>query len=238
MTLKNTKTILFASLIVAMILPFSMVDFATAETDKTKFSKTDIDKSFKNSKGYVHVEKKTQQMTVDEKKMLKDGIDKNDIKIMKEWAKLNNKVMKPFMSGDKEGLGAALAEAAVGSFSYLTNSKTTKIGAVDDDVSNVSYITPVGFWDLTACGITYGSTEHADPIHNIGLSGFSTLESAQSTLSGNEYYEVEWPWIDSGDEGKVYAKVNTTGYGDCTNGEFRDENHIYNNSWHYQFELV
>ena len=78
----------------------------------------------------------------------------------------------------------------MGPFSHLTNAKTTKIGVVDGDVSNVSYITPVGYWDLTACGITYGSTEHANPPVLLGISGQSSLANAQTTLVGLGHYQV------------------------------------------------
>ncbi len=131
------------------------------------------------------------------------------------------------MNGDKEGTGVALAEAANGPFSYLTNAQITTIGYDDNNVSNVSYITPVNYWSLSACGITYGSTEHPEPPLEIGLHGYDELSSAQSTLTSLGYYQVQWPWIDFRDNGKVYAKINTTGYGNCDNGEFRDENHIY-----------
>ena len=50
MTTKTIKTILFASLIAAMILPFSGMNYATAEEDPTvQELKSKPETSFKNS---------------------------------------------------------------------------------------------------------------------------------------------------------------------------------------------
>ncbi len=210
-----------------MILPFSGMGVAEAKVDEIKYTKSEIDKSFRNSEGYVSYENKNNQMKVDINKMIDDGIENKDIKIMSEWAELHNKVMIGHMNGDKEKTGTALFEAANGPFSYLVNAKTTKLGSVDDNISNVSYVTPISYWSLSACGITYGTTEHSEPPIEIYLHSYPDLSSAQTVIENDGYYQVQWPWIDFNDGGKVYAKINTTGYGDCTSGEFRDENHIY-----------
>ena len=151
--------------------------------------------------------------------------------------KITQQCMKSYMNGDREGTGAALAKAATGPFSHLTNAQTTAIGSNDGSVSNASYITPVNYWSLSACGITYGSTDHPEPPIEIGLHDYYSLSSAQSELASSGYYQVQWPWIDVGNDGKVYAKINTTGYGDCDNGEFRDENHIYD-TYHVKVDNV
>ncbi len=82
MTYKNVKTVPFASLIAAMILPFSGMNFAEAEIDEIKYSKSEIDKSFKNSEGYVSFEKQDNQMKVDVSEMIKNDLDMKDIRIM------------------------------------------------------------------------------------------------------------------------------------------------------------
>ena len=46
--------------------------------------------------------------------------------------------MISYMNGDKEGTGIALAEAANGSFSYLTNAQTTIIRSNDDENENIT----------------------------------------------------------------------------------------------------
>ena len=99
---KTSKTILFALLIAAMILPFSGMQAADAEVN-VKYNKSEVDKSFRNSEGYVSYEAQNNQMIVDVKKMTKDNLDAKDIKIMKSWAKLHNSIMVPYMIGDKTG---------------------------------------------------------------------------------------------------------------------------------------
>ena len=65
MTTKNVKTILFASLIAAMILPFNTVDFVEAEkSDKKSLVKDKIKEKMKQQSDKDKKEKKPRKNTL------------------------------------------------------------------------------------------------------------------------------------------------------------------------------
>lgn len=70
---KTIKTILFASLIAAMILPFNTMDFANAATDKNADNK--IDKSFEKVEKYD--DKIQKQLTKSDEKRIHEKVLKN-----------------------------------------------------------------------------------------------------------------------------------------------------------------
>lgn len=78
LTTKTIKTILFASLIVAMILPFSGMQFATAQTDKQAENETDERTKAELSKRIKSLES-NKQKTVDERHELKQ------YKLIQKW---------------------------------------------------------------------------------------------------------------------------------------------------------
>ena len=90
----------------------------------------------------------------------------------------------------------------------------------------------IDYWSLTACGITYGQTQHMNPEIELGVNGLSSLADAQNTLVSQVYHQIQSPWDDSRSVGFDYGKINSIGIGGCTGGEFRDENFIYTTGAH------
>lgn len=227
------KTILFASLIMAMILPFSGMNYANAEENKIKkqYTRAEIDNAFGVSEKYVTYTE-TKHMVVDVKSMNDDEVSKLDIHIMKKYAKLHNKLMNGILSGNEDRLNKAQSNLFDGQFKYLFNA--------DSDLPSTQW-----FHDLAACGITNGvtSTYPQTPSISIGEQGHSNEQSIRDELESQDLHYVNWPWSDWGDV--VYAEKNFTGQEECDNGEFRDEHHVYSpstsnghvNSWHTFVQL-
>ena len=229
MTLKNAKTILFASLLVAMILPFSGMNNAYADKQIVPYTLAQIDHAFSVSDGYVTVDQNN-QMKVDKKEMKKDGISKLDIKIMKKWAKIHNKTMEVRNSGDPKLILEHFEKIQNGKFRLLVDTTVPAIGVPTvsngDPISAFSH-SGQSFWSLTACGITYGQTQHTNPTANVGLNGYSSVAAAQTQLSNWGYTQLQVPYTDPQSVGFDYGKINSNGIGGCTGGEFRDEHFIY-----------
>ncbi len=226
------QTILFATLIAVMILPFnSESGIQSAEAAKEPYTLAEIDKAFTNSKGYVTYDSEG-NMVVDKKQMRKDSVSRDDIKIMKQWAKLNNKITEVIKTGDQTDIDNVMTKAQSGKFSLLTNATTTT------PQGGASGQTSVWFWSLNACGITYGQTSHLNPSKTVNKDGFDDLQSIQNSLVASGYHQIQHPWADRDSVGYDYGKKNLTGVGGCNEGEFRDENFIYSNTTTHHYGSV
>ena len=158
------------------------------------------------------------------KQMRKDGVSHDDIKIMSQWAKLNNKIMNVMGTGNQKKIDMVVEKAQSGKFRLLTDATTTapREGAVGQ--------TNVNYWSLTACGITYGQTSHENPPITINKNDYGKKANLQAALVSDGYHQIPLPWTDYGDVGLDYGKKNTTGVGGCNEGEFRNQNFIYSNT--------
>jgi len=220
MTLKNIKTILFAGLIVAMILPFSGMNYAEAE--KASYKLTHIDHAFEVGSKYISVDSDN-IMTVDKDSMMEDlDVIKKDIQILKHWARIHNETIEVKNSGDPELIQAHIEKTKDGRFSNLVDTIVPQLG----EITTQSH-PGQNFWSLTACGITYGQTQHANPPAIAGLDNYSTLTVAQNQLSVWGYIQMSVPYTLPADVGFDYGKINSNGIGGCTGGEFRDEHFLY-----------
>lgn len=216
MTTKNIQTILFAGLIAAMILPFSMVDSAEAAK---QYTRAEIDHAFTAADGYVtYVENNI--MKVDRDSMIADGVPYKDMKIMTKYAREHNKLMNALASGVESDIVTARENVLNGSFKNLFDAPT----------GDFELATDVDYWSLNACGVTSGnsSTWPSNPQIILGVSGYSSQSSIESALSSQDLHKVNWPYSDWGDV--VYAEKNFTGKGGCNEGEFRDEHHVYDDT--------
>lgn len=219
--MKNVKTIMFASLIMAMILPFSGMNYANADEQTiTPYTLEEIDSAFTNSEGYV-IYTETNRMIVLEKQMKQDGVSEDDIKIMSHWAKVNNKMMKANESGDRELVNQAFDIEREGKFQVFFNSEVTPIDP------NNPQPTPMNYFSSSACGITFGQTSHPHVRAELGLSGYSSQSDVQQVLVDMGYEPVWVPATDPALVYRDYSKTNWTGVGGCDNGEFRDQHVIY-----------
>lgn len=200
MIMKNAKTVLFASLIAAMILPFSGMQFAEAEE---VYDGTKVKEAFIQLDPYMTV--------TDEKKILFDiksanenGLDEKIIKIGKEYAKLQNDMIDSLKSGDTTNL--ILDEKQVTKFEKFFK----KIKNGDDTLFTQSTISAVY---AANCNV-WGPHAQPDAVHET-----STFTPITTYLIYKGYHQVQIPY--SGDPSIDYAK-KTTAYG-CENGVFREQ---------------
>lgn len=215
MTTKNAKTIFFASLIATMFMSFGSVQLADAEK---QYSRSSIDTAFTNAEEYVIYDKQTGHIGFDTKSMKKDGVSKKDIRIVEDFADINNELMD--MAFDEQSTKQDVREY----YSTLKNGQFKQL--FDPSTAQLRSYTG-SFWSLTACGITFGVTAHPHTNALYGIDGYSSLSSIQDALEDDGYYQVPWPAADWSNVGRDYAKINTTGVGGCDDGEFRDQNFIY-----------
>ncbi len=181
-----------------------------------KYSLDEINSAFENTENYVTYTDKKNQMKIDVASMKSDGIDKKDIKIIKQYAKVHNKIMKSFLNHGN--MTAVVDYAKTGKFSQLFT--PTELPITGQSHQNTDYLS------LYACGI-WAWQSHTEPPVLVGKQGYSSLSAIQKAIVSDGYHQVQQPWADKRDVGYTYAKINPIGIGGCNGGEFRDENHIY-----------
>ena len=248
MTTKTIKTVLLGVLVAVMFVPVMGMNNALAE--ETPYTLDEIDHAFTAAQRGDYVSTDDDNvMTVEKTRMQIDGVDNDNIKIISEWAELHNGAMKVMESGDKDAGMEYYKFTQEGKFRNLTfmgvptishpDEKTDNgsINNVDFTVANESKITSIShpgqnYWSLTACGITYGSTQHSNPTIQIGVNGHANLASAQLALSNLGYTQLQTPYADAANVGYDYGKANYSGQGGCTGGEFRDQQFIYTSGNH------
>ncbi len=212
---KTTKTILFASLIAAMILPTSMMGNAEAATTYTR---EQVNQAFSLAGDNVTFNDKN-KMKVDKAALSNDGMSQSDIKIIKEYAKLHNALIKAMIQEDEDKIEDAQDKLVYGDFAIVFNDPSAGEG-----------ISTQGWFDDNACGITNGNTStYPDtPTLYVGTDDHANENAIETWLENNGQHIVNWPYADWGD--LVYAEENSTGQGGCTSGEFRDEWNVYDDS--------
>ena len=199
------------------MLMFNGIQHTEAEEEYTR---AQIDTAFTNTENYIIHDLQTSNMSFDEVQMKADRVSKQDIKIVLEFAELNNGLMDLIANENstEAEIKDYFASLDEGQFKQLFNpSQHAK-----------SYTG--SYFSLTACGITFGVTAHEHDGADNGLSGYSSLSSIQDAVEADGYYQVQYPWADLRNVGVDYSKINTTGFGGCTDGEFRDEWNIYDDS--------
>ncbi len=214
MTTKTMKTILFASLITAMILPFGMMDEAQAKN--TYYDRNFIDRTFAIAQHNITYENETQHMILDVPSMIEDGLNQNQIIMVEEFANLQNELMDLTLNENpsETEIREHISSMENGKFRHLfeVNTATRYSGS---------------YFSLTACGITFGESAHPHYPATFGLNNHHTKQSIQNALESMGYYSVQWPYADWDNVGLDYGKKNYTGYATCDDGEFRDQHFIY-----------
>lgn len=224
MTMKKTKTVLFGSIFAALILTLMVGQVAEASTTYTRQQVTD---AFALAGDHVTFNAKN-KMKVDKASMSEDGMSSDDIKIVKQYARLHNKLIKAMIAEDKDAIATAKDNLHNGKFALVFNDPNATAAPSVQAASGAMSV--AGFLDDSACGITNGdtSTYPGTPTIILGATGHSTQSAIETWLVNNDQHKVSWPYADWGDI--VYAEKNSTGQGGCTSGEFRDEWHVYDAS--------
>jgi len=198
------KTGLFGALIVAMMLPFSAMDTASAQsTSETKYSKNYIERMFvllepvmnRDSNWYL-------SLRVDVAEDL--GLYPYDMQFASEFILMHNAVM----DADSENIDEALRPLTDGKFSNVFEQNIKK-----------------SFFSSTACGGHNMANPHPiDPDMEI-VRGFDSLKEAQRDLLQKRYHMVPLYATFGGEATRQidFAKVNATAYSDCSTGQFRDQ---------------
>ena len=157
------------------------------------------------------------------------GIVEKDMKIMTEWAELHNNLMDALLQKDERKIDVTMSEIKNGKFAPLTSAITMPISITPTTIKQVSW----SYFSLTACGITYGSTSHAEPTVVVGIHGYDDKDTAAKALEGLGFHEISYPYTDWDLRGYDFGKKNYAGYAECDNGEFRDQHVIYDESTHW-----
>ena len=214
MTTNNIKTILFASLIAVMLLPFNVMGEAQAEN---VYTRAQVDKAFARGDSNITFDENN-KINVDLRGMARSGLSTSDIMIVNEYAHLNNALVEAMINEDENAIELAGTNLIEGKFAYV----------FDDPTYDETQMSIQGYWDSSACGITNGvtSTYPDTPDLYIGTTGHANQAAIETWLTNNGQHIVNWPFADWGD--LVYAEKNFTGQEECDNGEFRDEWNVYN----------
>jgi len=212
MTYKNVKILLFASLITAMILPFSGMNFAKAETDKYKA--TEISNAIHVVTPYVTLnENDVASFTV---KTSKIPLDRKTIKIASEYMELQNSFNS--QAKDNPNEKPKIDEKLFEKFSKLEKEikerKNNSTNSIDNSIG-LEWILPEAFalWG-DVCGGQPINPHPAPTIYNHYRS-----QGAVVWLGSNGYSLV--PSYASNNYGSDYGKV-VSSYG-CENGEMRSQ---------------
>lgn len=210
---------MFGSIFAAMILAMMVGQVAEADTTYTR---QQVDTAFSLAGDHVTFNDKN-KMKVDKASMIEDGMSNDDIKIVKQYARLHNKLIKAMIAEDADAITTAKDNLHNGKFALVFNDPTPVAAAS-------AMASTQGYWDSSACGITNGvtSTYPGTPTIILGANGHATQSAIETWLVNNDQHKVSWPYADWGD--LVYAEKNLTGQGGCTDGEFRDEWHVYDAS--------
>jgi len=185
---KNTKTILFTSLIVTMILPFSMVDFVDAKKDDKDTHGKEIRNLFadidKDVKAYVKSDMK--DPTAKKAELKSKHADKLD----KIVSKIANKIGHEFSDTDHEGLKDLMIREHI---SEIYRQKI--VSEIPDDAITetikVGTLSPQGYFELPAAyasGNPYPITSWKQiTVDRTGGSGTDSANNSYNIEGGNDF---------------------------------------------------
>ncbi len=213
MNMNDAKAVLFASMIAVVILPFTI---QSADAEK-QYARASIAIAFANAEEYIAYDQ-TGRIGIDMQAMRENGISRQDIQIVEEFAFLNNELLDIILDENS-------TESNVRNYYDTLKSGSFK-PLFDPSARDLRSYTG-SYWSLSACGITFGVSAHPHPPSHNGIDGYASLSAIQSALVADGYYQVPWPGADWDAVGFDYAKLNLVGVGGCTDGEFRDQSYIY-----------
>ncbi len=210
MTTKTIKTILFASLIAALILPFSAMDFAEAKS--MKYEATEVSDAIKAITPYVALnEDGIAEFTVKKNAI---PLDKRTIKIASDYIELQTSYSK--QSKDHPQKRTSIDKDLVDKFSkFIEDVKQKKVKSESPaKISGFNWILPEAFAWGEVCGGAPWNPQSKPPVYEL-----YTSEGAVNFLLGDGYHLVEqYASLNFGDD---YAKV-ISAFG-CGNGEMRKQ---------------
>jgi len=199
MTYKNAKTILFAGLIAAMILPFSGMQFAEAK-ETEGYEVTNIESALKAIEPYATINEDG-SVTIDTDNAVKN-ISKQDLKIAKDYLNYQNHLVKQMRdTSDKKLVHDEYSEK-----------KFSKLFKHIQDVKSGESIGNNAWGDV--CG-----QSPWNPLPNPPVYLETGLPTASSYLISQGYHQVAI--YATGDYGNDYQK-NVSAYG-CYSDEMRQQ---------------
>lgn len=233
------KTILFASVIAAMILPFSMMDFADAapndkasdkaknkdksdkgkksdKANKVKYAAQDIQDAMQKANSYMSI---TDNIVTFDKKSAKQTMSMHEIKIMKDFVKMQNDyVQKVKDNPNKKHKFDSEIKDKFSEFKKQVKANKNKIKGVE---YFSQWILPEVFAWTSVCGGSWDEPHDEYSKKTIGT--YSSETSAATAALNLGYHQVSvyasnpLAYFETVDMGKF-----TTEYG-CNNGVFRDQ---------------
>ncbi len=211
MTYKNAKTTLFASLIVAMVLPFSGMNAAQGDAETQRYSPTQVSDTIKAITPYVILDENgLVQFTKDISEI---PLDLETIQIASDYIEMQNSFRSQAQNNPDEK--PVVSDELTEKFSEFTKDiqdKKTKSKELINDIIGFDWILPEAFAWGEVCG---GAPWNPLPAPQVYL--LYTIGSAVDYLLGDGYHQV--PIYASGNYGNDYAKeVNAYG---CYRGEMR-----------------
>ena len=203
MITKTTKTILFAAIIAAMILPFSSMDYANADKKNQDevYDGTQVKEAFILLDPYMTVTEE-RQITFDKKAAKEAGLSKKVIKFGKEYSELQNDMIKKVKKGDNVKLDKEKSKKFDKFFNKVKEGNTS---------FSLQSLIPVAY----AANCNYWGP-HNQPDAVAGTASFTPITNYLVYLG---YHQVQKPY--SGDPSIDYAK-DVTAFG-CDDGVFREQ---------------
>jgi hypothetical protein len=223
---KTIQTILFASLIAAMILPFSsMQGTAFAQKDTTGYEADEVDNALIDMEPYVTInEKKFAKIHVNEAK--KNGVSQESINITKDYVKMINNLAKEKQDNPKNKLKLSDSDKAKFSefFAKVKNVGSNKSKIVQTN-SYLDYLLPFAY--AIPCN-TFGP--HPQPATTFD-GPYSTRAVAIASLSSGFNPVPNYASVNDGDD---YADFVSAYF--CDNGVFRIQSIVGENpngTWYF-----
>ncbi len=209
MTYKNAKTILFAGLIAAMILPFSgMMMAEAAPNDSDKYEPTEVSDAIKAITPYVALNENGLAEFTTKKSDI--PLDKRTIKIASDYMELQNSFSKQAKEHpDKQ---VSIDSKLIDKFSKFADDIKQKKSKSPTNTSGFDWILPEAFAWGEVCGGAPWNPQPEPPVYEL----YNSV-GAVNYLLGDGYHLVEaYATLHLGDD---YAKVISE-FG-CGNGEIR-----------------
>ena len=208
----KTKTILFASLIAAMILPFSGMQVAEAKKTES-YEVMDIAYALTAIEPYATINEDG-SVTIDTSNAVKN-ISKKDFKIAKDYLKHQNHLVKQLRDApDKKPV---YDEDSLNKFEklfkHIKDGKEGKQASVTETIGNMFVPKAYAAWG-DVCG-----QSPWNPLPNPPVYLKTGLPTAQSYLTSQGYHQVAF--YATTDYGNDYQK-NVSAYG-CSNDEMRQQ---------------
>lgn len=193
----KVTTVLFSLLIATLLVPV-IIDNANAAK---MYAREQVDLAFFNAGDSVIFNDKN-KMKVDAKSMKESGMMKKEIKIVKQYSRLHNALIKAMISENDTLIATAKNNLHSGKFALIFNDTTYQ-------EPTQGGVTGAGFWDSSACGITNGviSTYPQTPTLYIGTNGHVNQSSIEAWLGNNGQHIVNWPYADWGGISSMQKKT-------------------------------